>query len=288
MIMKRSNILILATILLGCVACDKHDFIDDLVITGNVGPQPYWSVESSVVPAGSDVPFRAQYYTSVPNVSIDRSEVWYNVTENLEKTVTCPWTKTFTYSISQITSSEKRVSQKIKTFKHEDYAQWSDSLHAYSFDGTFPVSSTLSPYKWEKPTQYDDEAFVKYFGEDYKQHFKDSLYNLLKYEDFSNIIVGAAALRPSFREFADSTFDANTNKWVLHFKWNADSTDTPIPEKVTELYRDSVSFDQLIQNTGENCYDVTYKRSYQIRALLRVYDDRGVYGTTVAKDIEIN
>lgn len=286
--MKHSHIFVLAFALLACTACDKHDFIDDLVITGNVGPQPYWVVESSVVTAGADVPFTAQYYTSVNGVSIDRSEVWYNVTENLEKVVTCPWTTSFTYSISEITASEMRISQKIKTFPHKDVAVWNDSIHAYYFEGTFPVSSTLASFKWEKPAHYDNENFLKYFGEDYKQHFKDSLYNLLKYEDFSKIIISGAGLRDNFQEFTDSTFDANTNQWVRHFKWNADSTDTPVPEKVTELYQDSVSFEQLIFNSGENCYDITYKRTYQIRALLRVYDDRNVYGTTVAKDIEIN
>ncbi len=285
--MKHRNIFVLALALLACTACDKHDFIDDLVITGDIGPQPYWVVESSVVTAGSDVPFTAQYYTSVNGVSIDRSEVWYNVTENLEQVVNCPLTQTFTYSVSKVTASEKRISQKIKTFVHKDVAAWNDSIHAYYFEGSFPVSSTLASFKWDKPALYDDENFRKYFGEDYKQHFKDSLYNLLKYKDFRNIIL-TTQLRSDFREFTDSTFDVNTNEWVFHFKWNADSTDTPIPDKVTELYRDSISFNQLIFNAGENCYDLTYKRTYQIRALLRVYDDRGVYGTTVAKDIEIN
>ncbi len=285
--MKHRNIFVLASVLLACTACDKHDFIDDLVITGDVGPQPYWVVESSVVTAGADVPFTAQYYTSVKGVSIDRSEVWYNVTENIEQVVNCPLTQTFTYSVSKVTASEKRIAQKIKTFVHNDVAVWNDSIHAYYFEGTFPVSSTLAAFKWDKPAHYDDENFRMYFGNDYQQQFKDSLYNLLKYEDFRNIIL-STQVRESFQEFSDSTFDVNTNSWVRHFKWNADSTDTPIPEKVTELYQDSISFDQLIFNAGENCYDLTYKRTYQIRALLRVYDDREVYGTTVAKDIEIN
>ncbi len=285
--MKHRNIFVLASVLLACTACDKHDFIDDLVITGDVGPQPYWVVESSVVTAGADVPFTAQYYTSVKGVSIDRSEVWYNVTENIEQVVNCPLTQTFTYSVSKVTASEKRIAQKIKTFVHSDVAVWNDSIHAYYFEGTFPVSSTLAAFKWDKPAHYDDENFRMYFGNDYQQQFKDSLYNLLKYEDFRNIIL-STQVRESFQEFSDSTFDVNTNSWVRHFKWNADSTDTPIPEKVTELYQDSISFDQLIFNAGENCYDLTYKRTYQIRALLRVYDDREVYGTTVAKDIEIN
>ncbi len=285
--MKHRNIFVLAAVLLACTACDKHDFIDDLVITGDVGPQPYWVVESSVVTAGADVPFTAQYYTSVKGVSIDRSEVWYNVTENIEQVVNCPLTQTFTYSVSKVTASEKRIAQKIKTFVHSDVAVWNDSIHAYYFEGTFPVSSTLASFKWDKPVHYDDENFRMYFGNDYQQQFKDSLYNLLKFEDFRNIIL-KTQVRESFQEFSDSTFDVNTNSWVRHFKWNADSTDTPIPEKVTELYQDSISFDQLIFNAGENCYDLTYKRTYQIRALLRVYDDREVYGTTVAKDIEIN
>lgn len=284
--MKRTNILFLAVLLLGFTACDKHDFIDDLVITGQVGPQAYWEIGSAVMTAGTDMSFKAQYYTSVPDVQIDHSEVWYNITENLEKTVACPWVSTFTYSVSQMSATEKRISQRVSTYPHDE-SLWNDSLHAYYFEGVFPVSSTLSSFKWEKPTNFDNEMFVKYFGNDYQQHFKDSLYNLMKFADFKKMYLGLG-VRDDFHEFTDSTWDQNTASWMYHFKWNADSTETPVPDKVTELFRDSITFDQLIQNAGENCYDVTYKRSYTIRAIMRVYDDRQVYGTTVAQDIEIN
>lgn len=36
--MKHRNIFVLALALLACTACDKHDFIDDLVITGDIDP----------------------------------------------------------------------------------------------------------------------------------------------------------------------------------------------------------------------------------------------------------
>lgn len=285
--MKKIGILLLTMVVLGLVSCDKHDFIDDLTITGDVGPQAYWEVASVLMAAGSEMDFDAQYYTSLKNVTIDRSEVWYNLTEKLEKTVSCPWVSTFAFTVASTTADEKRVAQKIVEFQHDEVAQWSDSLHAYFFSASFPVSSTLASFSWSNPVEFDSTKMDTYFGEGFMQHFKDSLYNLMKFEDFRKMYLGLG-LREDFKEFTDSTFDVNSNAYKYHFPWNADSTATPIPAKVQELYTDSIGFAQLIENTAENNYAVSYKRSYQIRALLRVYDDRGVYGTTVAKEIEIN
>lgn len=285
--MKKVGILLLGMVALGLSSCDKHDFIDDLTITGEVGPQAYWEVASALMTAGSEMNFDAQYYTSLKDVSIDRSEVWYNLTESLEKTVTCPWVSTFSFTVTSVTSEEKRVAQKIAEFKHEDVAQWSDSLHAYFFSGSFPVSSTLAPFAWNNPVEFDSTKMDAYFGEGFMQHFKDSLYTMMQFEDFRKMYLGLG-LREDFKEFTDSTFDVNSNAYKYHFPWNADSTATPIPAKIAELYADSIGFAQLIENSAENNYAVSYKRSYQIRALLRVYDDREVYGTTVAKEILIN
>lgn len=272
----------------GCLtACDKHDFFDDLTITGNVGPQAYWEVAGDVVAAGNDMMFTAQYYTSLADLDIARSEVWYDLNEKLEKTVTCPWVTTFTYTYTSTVAEQKRVSQKIMVYNHKEVAQWSDSLHAYFFAGAFPVSATLKPFKWSYPQQFDEAAMNTYFGDGFMQHFKDSLYSLLKFDDFRKMYLGLG-LRDDFKEFTDSTFDVNSNAYQYHFPWNADSTATPVPADVERLYRDSVTFDQLILNTTENNYAVDYKRSYNIRAILRVYDEREVYGTTEMKTIEIN
>ncbi|MBO7545960.1 MAG: hypothetical protein J6T19_04560 [Paludibacteraceae bacterium] len=281
------KLFILAVALLGLTACDKHDFFDDLLITGEIGPQAYWEIESSVVSAGGEMGFTAQYYTSLSDVGFDRSEVWYNLTEKQEKNVSCPWVSTFTYAINSTVSEEKRVSQKIATYPHDTYAQWSDSLHAFTFSSTFPISGTLSPFSWIKPTVLEEDKVVAYFGDGFMEHFKDSLYKMMKYADFTYMYKGLGIL-DDFTAYTDTSFDANTNSYIPHFKWNADSTDTPVPEKIKELYNDSISFADLIYNTSEGAYAVEYKRSYNIRALMRVYDSSGVYGQTIAKDIDVN
>lgn len=285
--MKIRNIAMLVLAIACLAACDKHDIFDELTITGNVGPQAYWEIAGDVVSAGKDMKFAAQYYTSLENVAIDRSEVWYDLNEKLEKTVSCPWVTTFTYTYTSTVAKQKRISQMISEYAHADVAQWSDSLHAYYFEGTFPVSATLKPFKWSYPQTFDETAVNTYFGDGFMQNFKDSLYSLMQFEDFRKMYLGLG-LREDFKEFTDSTFDVNSNAYKYHFPWNADSTATPIPADVERLYRDSIGFEQLVLNTTENNYAIDYKRSYNIRAILRVYDDREVYGTTEMKTIEIN
>ncbi|NDP19796.1 MAG: hypothetical protein GZ091_01760 [Paludibacter sp.] len=271
-------------------SCEKHDFIDENVITGNVGPQAYWEVGSSTVSAGANVPFKMQYYST--NSEIIHSEVWYNLTEKIEKSVTCPWV-TFTYSYNSTMSDEKRINQKIKEYTHS-LAVWSDSLHAFTMESDFPVSSTLSTFSWVKPENFDYTKMVTYFGAGFMEHFKDSLYNMMKFADFKKMYLGLAIdfgklstnpdIYDSFKNYTDSTFDANSNGFVYHFPKNAEGQ-MPIPGKIKSLY-DNLNFDQLIQ--GASGYNVEYKRSYSLKAIMRVYDAKGTYGTTVAKQIDIN
>ncbi len=279
--MKTKKIFLLAMAVFSLAACEKHDFIDDLVITGEVGPQAYWEVGSSMAAAGTEVPFVAQYYTSVKDVKIDHSEVWYNITEVEEKTIICPWVTTFTYNITSALSQEKRVSQLIKSYPHQ--AEINDSLHAYVLEDAFPVSGTLAPFVWQKPQQWteaDSISVETYFGQGFQKHFIDSLYNKMQYADFKNMLLGLSKCE-SFAEYTDSTFNENSNGYIYHFP------DSVIPQAVTDMYY-SIPFQDFIFNKADGAYDVNYKRSYQVRAQLRVYDDRGVYGTTQPKDIEIN
>jgi len=261
-------------------SCEKHDFFDENAITGNVGPQAYWEIGSSTVSAGSNMTFAVQYYSTVAD--IDHSEVWYNITEVLEKNVTCPWVTTFTYSISSITSEQKRIAQKIKEYPHS-LAVWSDSLRAYTFTESFPVSGTLKPFAWVKPDVFDSTKMETYFGAGYMEHFKDSLYNLMKFADFKNMILGMSLLE-NFKQYTDSTFDINSNGYVYHFPKDQ-SGNTPVPVAIKDLY-DGITFKQLIE--GSSGYNVEYKRTYYIEARMRVYDTKNVYGTTVSKKIDIN
>lgn len=277
----KTNFIILLT-LLGFVfiSCEKHDFFDENVITGNIGPQAYWEVESSTVGSGSVMPFNLQYYTTVEDA--DHSEVWYNIVETQEKSVSCPWVTSFTYSVSSIKSEEKRISQKIKEYPHS-LSAWSDSLHAYSLKADFPVSNTLSPFSWSKPEVFEYDKMEMYFGAGFMVQFKDSLYNLMKFADYKNMMLGIGLLE-DFKQYTDSTYDANSDDYVYHFPKDA-SGNTPVPAEITNLYS-SIPFDRLIE--GASGYNVEFKRTYSMVAILRVYDKRGVYGTTESKGIDIN
>ncbi len=262
-------------------SCEKNDFFDENVITGNIGPQAYWEVASTTVGAGTNMSFEVQYYTTA-DTEIDRSEVWYNLTETLEKSVNCPWVTTFTYSYNSITTEEKRISQKIKEYPHS-LAVWSDSLHAYTFMDNFPVSGTLKPFSWVKPEVFDSVRMDTYFGTGYMQQFKDSLYNLMKFGDFRNMLLGMS-LVDNFKIYTDSTFDINSNSYVYHFPKDQQGN-SPVPDDIKNLF-DGITFDKLIESPSG--YNVEYKRTYFMEAVLRVYDTRGVYGTTVSKKIDIN
>jgi len=261
-------------------SCEKHDFFDENAITGNVGPQAYWEVGSSTVSAGSNMSFVIQYYST--KADIDHSEVWYNITEIQEKTVSCPWVTSFTYSYNSITSEEKRIAQKIQEYPHA-LALWSDSLHAYTFTGEFPVSGTLKPFAWAKPEVFDSTKMDTYFGTGYMQHFKDSLYTLMKYADFKNMLLGMSLL-DNFSQYTDSTFDINSNSYVYHFPKDGNGN-TPVPENIRNLYN-AIPFDQLIESPSG--YNVEFKRTYFLETRMRVYDTNGIYGTTVSKKIDIN
>lgn len=273
-----STIVLMLTML---SSCEKHDFFDENVITGNIGPQAYWEVSSTTVSAGSNVGFDIQYY-STADVEIDHSEVWYNITEINEKSVSCPWVTTFTYSINSITSEEKRISQKIQEYPHS-LAVWSDSLHAYTFESTFPVSGTLKPFMWVKPVEFDSAKMITYFGAGFMQQFKDSLYKLMKYADFKNMMLGMS-LVDNFKQYTDSTFDTNSNSYVYHFPKNTGG-ETPVPNDIANLYK-SITFDRLIESPAG--YNVEFKRTYYLEARMRVYDKQDIYGLTVSKRIDIN
>jgi len=270
---------LLATVLLS--ACAKHDFFDEIAITGNVGPQAYWEVGSATVSAGSEMSFSAQYYSGVSD--IDYSEVWYNIIETVDKSVSCPWVISRAYSVASVTSEEKRISQFIKEYPHS-LAAWSDSLHAYVLKDKFPVSATLSAFSWVKPAVFEPAKMDAYFGTGFMQQFKDSLRNnIMKFNDYKNMMLGMGLLE-DFKQYTDSTFDINSATWVYHFPKDG-SGNTPVPADIRNLF-ESISFDRLIEDASG--YNVSYKRSYSMKALLRVYDKRGVYGATVSKDIDIN
>lgn len=281
--MKKISFSTIIVIFALLTSCDINDNMDEVVLVGNMAPHVYWEVGSSTVNAGSNVPFTVQYYHT-SKVELDRLEVWYNLIEDEAKTVSSPWTQTFSYSVSTTKSVEKRISQKISEYQHVN-ANWSDSLRAYSFMATFPTSNTLSSTSWIKPANYENEKMLAFFGQSFMTQFKDSLFKMMKVTDFQRMYLGLN-LVDNFRMYIDSTRNENTGGFTYHFPKDSQGN-TPMPQIIIDIYK-NIPFHDLIFNKSTNVYDVEYLRSYRINANIRSYDKNGVYGTSLNSEISLN
>ena len=193
----------MATVVVAFASCEMHDFFDEDTITGAVGPEAYWEIESSAVKAGGAMGFTAQYYSSV--AKIDHSEAWYSISETVAKTVNCSW---LSHSETSSVKTMKRVLQYISTFPHmEEF--WSDSLHAYTFADAFPVSGTLAPVAWVKPTKFDAEKMKLYFGETYMQDFKDAVKAKMTFATYRDNYQKLGFMN-DFKQFTDSLISGST------------------------------------------------------------------------------
>ena len=227
--------LALGLLLITIASCEKHDLFDENTITGAVGPETYWTVESSMVKAGESMGFTGQYYSTV--AKIDHSEVWYELFEEEYKLVTASLIKAFTYSYTSNTTNQKRMLQTIETYEHTEDL-WNDSLRAYILTDRFPVSNTLSPISWVQPKDLEgfDKNLNVYFGENFASEFKAGVTAKMNptadernYAAYMNVLQGLSLLTdtittpngdrmPYVQWMTDSAFNANTNVWNRFFK----------------------------------------------------------------------
>ncbi|MGL4993082.1 MAG: hypothetical protein ACRC6R_02945 [Bacteroidales bacterium] len=269
-------------------SCSVNDQLGELTQVGQVAPHVQWDLSSSTVKAGNPVAFAAQYYSSV-NRAIIRSEVWYNVVENIQTTIACPWMSTFTYSFVNATSEELRISQKIASYNH-DLAQWDGDKKAYQLNTTFPTSNTLRPISWTEVESFDLDKFNLYFGEDYKQEFIDGLIEQMKLEDYRNLLVGTSAMgegvedhAAEFAKYTEGIYSDNTGGTI--FIWKDGGGDQynegSIPQDIVDAFN-SISFEDFLYDSVTQKYRVSYERDYTLDVILKVIDEAGTEGTTKA------
>lgn len=282
---KTVKIFALATLVVAFASCEMHDFFDKNTITGAVGPEAYWEIESSAVKAGGQMGFTTQYYSVVEN--IDHSEVWYSLSQTVDKVVTCSW---LTYSETSSIKTKQRELQQIADYPHSEEF-WNDSLHAYTFTDAFPVSGTLSPISWVQPSEFDANRMVNYFGKDYMDNFKAAVKEKMTFAVYRDNYVKLGFME-DFKLYTDSSYNWNVSPdssvaKYYHFPLDADGNVQPWVMDSMNYYWDKVSFEQLILNAEGN-YDVSYKRNYSIDAELHVVDVNGTYSKTISKEIVVN
>ena len=229
--------LALGLLVMAVASCEKHDLFDENTITGAVGPEAYWTIESSMVKAGESMGFVGQYYSTVDSNYIDHSEVWYELFEKEDKLVSASLITAFTYSYTSSTTAQKRMLQTIQSYPHSEDL-WSDSLHAYVLEDRFPISNTLAPISWVQPKDLNgfDKNLLAYFGQTFAEEFKEGLTAKMnpsadernfsaymqvlgKLSLLTDTIVTPNGDQMSYQEWiTDSTFNANTNSWNKDFK----------------------------------------------------------------------
>ena len=272
--------LALGMLLIAAASCEKHDLFDEDTITGAVGPEAYWTIESSTVKAGESMGFVGQYYSTV--AQIDHSEVWYELFEKEEKLVTASLIKAFTYSVSSSTTAQKRMLQTIQSYPHSE-DMWSDSLRAYVVESTFPISNTLSPITWAQPKSLDgfDKNLHAYFGETFADDFKAGVTAKMNptedgrnYFAYMNVIQGLSLLSDTIETIngermtyvqwiTDSTYNANTASWNRGFKeydtiWSKVNFDT-IGIKIDSTVRKvNIGTNRKPIMVDSTFYDTTY------------------------------
>jgi len=292
-----SKIMALGLLIISFASCEKHDFFDETTITGAVGPEAYWDVDGTAMKAGGFMGFTAQYYSS--KEEIDRSEVWYDINEKVDKTVSCPLIKSLTFNYTSSVLEKKRIIQKIQEYPHkEEY--WNDSLRAYLLVDQFTVSGTLSPISWVKPNENPEvinEKMDLYFGPTFRETFKSDLTKKMTYAAYMDVFQGLDKMDTTYiKLISDSTYNQNTLSWVKDFKKDtipagaADGTDSIyvepwITDTINKLW-EQVQFTDLV--LGSEGYAIEYQKSYIINAELRVFDEKGTYSQTVSKEIAVN
>ena len=270
------------------VGCAKHDFFDENLIVGRIGPQAFWEPASAVVRAGTALPFSIQYFTTQEGVGISHSAVWYDLTEMEEREVFSPFVPRFTFSSS--TSELVRISQMIMEFPHS-LAEWDPVSRSYRFASEFPVSNTLSPFTWVHPGVFDENLMKTLFGEDFMEDFIEELREIMVYDDYREVILRLGFLE-SFEQFTDSTFVENMARYVYRFPGDkmdsitGELLEVVVPDEVAKIF-DGITFAELI-TLPDGEFNVTYRRTYRINAIMRVYDTRGVFGLTEPRIIYIN
>ena len=276
-------------ILVACLfsACDKHDMLDDNLIVGQIAPQVYWELKSTTVEAGSNVPFKVYYYTT-GEAKLDHLEVWYNVTEVIDKAISCPWVTTFTYSSTTSKSEEKRIDEKVSAYSHQD-SYWDATQRAYVFDATFPTSVTLSTLSWVKPENFGDadmEKLISYFDESFLQDFRSGLYSRMKEADFQKMLEGLDLVTNFRDKYLERVYNDFTGQDEYLFPRDG-SGNRSVPAEVKAMF-DAIPFPDLIINTTTSIYDLEYIRSYNIKAYIKAVDAKGNTGQSITTEINLN
>lgn len=179
---------LMAAGVLAVTACANHDLIPDITEVGQAVPTVYWEVGSTVCKAGEEFSFQGKY-TNVEGRTPLRSEVWYQVIRDDAAAVSAKLAgNALNYTQSVASNDTMRSYQCHASYPHKD-EYWDG--HQNVFQGTVPVSETLSPVNWSDAPEWDQERFDTYYPAGFADEFLKTVVGYLTNPETADNYYGA-------------------------------------------------------------------------------------------------
>lgn len=244
----------------------------------------YWDLLKKEVQSGNSVPFWAQYDSKD---KIDHTEIWYDINEVvLRKAATSGLISSIKYEYTDTVITIRKELDQVKDFAHSEVL-WDASVQANHLSGEFPLQlhdSLLSSTIYSKPRNIEDLDF--YLGTEFPKAFKDNLTPRMNYNAYRQAFWGLGLFDEEYINWmTDSTFDANSARWIKDFKqydtiWsttNFDTLDVYIDStmKITGRppHRDTTWIYETIYVTKPWLEDVVYVHDQIMDRVNRVWRD---------------
>ena len=244
----------------------------------------YWDLVKKEVQSGNSVPFWAQYDSKD---KIDHTEIWYDINEVvLRKAATSGLISSIKYEYTDTVITIRKELDQVKDFAHSEVL-WDASVQANHLSGEFPLQlhdSLLSSTIYSKPRNIEDLDF--YLGTEFPKAFKDNLTPRMNYNAYKQAFLGLGLFDEEYINWmTDSTFDANSARWIKDFKqydtiWsttNFDTLDVYIDStmKITGRppHRDTTWIYETIYVTKPWLEDVVYVHDQIMDRVNRVWRD---------------
>lgn len=244
----------------------------------------YWDLVKKEVQSGNSVPFWAQYDSKD---KIDHTEIWYDINEVvLRKAATGGLISSIKYEYTDTVITIRKELDQVKDFAHSEQL-WDASVQANHLSGEFPLQlhdSLLSSMIYSKPRNIEDLDF--YLGTEFPKAFKDNLTPRMNYNAYRQAFWGLGLFDEEYINWmTDSTFDANSARWIKDFKqydtiWsttNFDTLDVYIDStmKITGRppHRDTTWIYETIYVTKPWLEDVVYVHDQIMERVNRVWRD---------------
>ena len=260
-------------------SCEINDQVDNIVRVGYQAPHIYWELPSTSVAAGDPVAFLAQYYVVDKDVNVDHLEVWYNVNEKVQTSVTCPLLSTFKFAMTSEKVNLSREFQKIESFNHQTNL-WDSTRKAFVLDSAFVTSKTLRTVEWNEVKDFDNQKFATLFPANFATQFKDSMLKQMKVADYRKMFISLQVMTDvEFRACTDSTFNDNTGGWDYAIKQTAQ-------DLIRSKYN-AIEFKDIIFDSSAQLYKIEYRKSYSLDARIKAVDNKQVVGVSDKKTIEL-